>query len=83
MFLSDIFCSSVLAGKERSSALPILQGVGVGGADLIDDLADDAGDALVEYLAHDEIEEALLVAEEHGGVGRVPGQVVERIGGTA
>ena len=38
---------------------------------------------VVEYLAHGEIEEALLVEEDHGGVGRVPGQIVERIGGTA
>ena len=52
-------------------------------ADLEDDLADNAGDALVEDLAHDKVEEALLVAEEHGGVGGVPGQVVERVGGPA
>ena len=50
-------------------------------ADLKDDLADDAGDALVENLRHHQIEQALFVSHKNRRVVAVSTEVVERVGG--
>ena len=50
-------------------------------ADLENDLAHYACDALVQDLGHDQVEETLLLPEEDHLVVLVSGQVVERVGG--
>ena len=45
-----------------------------------ENLTDDGGDALVQDLAHHQVQEPLLVLDEHLPVVRVAGQVVEGVG---
>ena len=49
-------------------------------ANLEQNLTDDACHPLVQYLAHDQVEQSLLLPHEQGLVVRVPGQVVQGVG---
>ena len=48
---------------------------------LEENLTDDAGHPLVQDLTHHKVEKSLLVFDEHCTVVRVPGQLVEGVGG--